>query len=59
MSFHFKHQLEEDNASLKQENAKLRELVYKCKSMQYARTSAESSEIWDEVEEKLREIGGA
>ena len=28
MSFHFKHQLEEDNARLKKENEALRELVY-------------------------------
>lgn len=56
MSFHFKHQLEEDNARLEKENEELIELVYRCRSMQYARNSAECSQVWGEVEAKLKQI---
>jgi hypothetical protein len=44
--------------SLYQQNKELVELVYKCRGMQYARSSAECSLIWEDVEKKLQEIKG-
>jgi hypothetical protein len=43
---------------LEQQNKELVELVYKCRGMQYARSSAECSLIWEDVEKKLQEIKG-
>jgi len=51
--------LSQKNDKLESQKKALRELVYKCRSMQYARTTAECSGIWNEVEEKLREIDNA
>ena len=56
MSFHFKHQLEEDNARLEKENKALVELIYKGRGLLNARTSIEAYEIWEEIEEKLKQI---
>ena len=43
--------------NLEKENANLKKLIYKCKSLMYARSSFEAYEIWEEVEEQLKEQG--
>ena len=42
---------------LEKENAELKKLIYKCKSLMHARSSFEAYEIWEEVEEQLKEQG--
>jgi uncharacterized hydantoinase/oxoprolinase family protein len=49
--------LTEQNNKLEKENANLKKLIYKCKSLMHARSSFEAYEIWEEVEEQLKEQG--
>lgn len=46
--------LTEQNNNLEKENANLKKLIYKCKSLMHARSSFEAYEIWEEVEKQLR-----
>ena len=51
------HDLEMKYVRLEKENANLKKLIYKCKSLMHARSSFEAYEIWEEVEEQLKEQG--
>jgi len=60
MSFHFKHQLEEDNAKLEKQNKALRELIIKSiHTLGHMDMSTQCIKLYDHLEEKLKEIDNA
>lgn len=50
--------VEEERDKLQAENEALRELVYKCRGLLYARNSGEAHRIWGDVEDKLYDLLG-
>lgn len=47
-----------ENQELQKQNEELIGLIYECRAMQWARSSEECSNIYNEVEEKLKQIKG-